>query len=204
LLNTSIPQGQTNAVPVRLEAHGNENALGFSVVFDPANLSFAGALTGTGASGATLNVNTNQMRAGRIGLALAWPPGSTAGTGAQVVVNLRFVATVPAPANTTSAFGDQPVPREVSDALANPLVTTYNSGTVSVTPPPGPPLSFTRSGRTLFLAWPADATGFELEATEGELGTAWSPVPGAIVLGAQKIVAVMIEGNERYFRLRKP
>src|SRR5439155_7805695 len=83
ILDTSIAPGFTTAVSLRLEAQGDENALGFSVVFDPVKLSFVEAATGAGTSGATLNVNLNQLVAGRIGLALALLPGNSLAAGSQ-------------------------------------------------------------------------------------------------------------------------
>jgi hypothetical protein len=202
--NTSIPPGETSAVSIKLDARGNENALGFSVVFDSAKLNFVGATTGAGASGAILNVNTNLAGSGKIGVALALPPGGTLAEGVHEVVALSFVATAAMSDGTTISFSDQPLQRETADALANTLETAYTSGTVSLTLPPGPLLSFTRSEDTLILSWPASATGFELETSTGEPGVQWNPVVGVIVFGDQKISAVSLSGSQRFFRLRKP
>jgi hypothetical protein len=111
---------------------------------------------------------------------------------------------VSAPATTTLSFGNIPVPREVSDVAANALAAEYTTGTVTVTPPPGPPLRVTRTGNSLFITWPSSATGFELEGTAGALGTDWSLVPGVIDLGEQKLAIVPIGASEHYFRLKKP
>jgi hypothetical protein len=202
--NTSIPPGETSAVSIKLDARGNENALGFSVVFDSAKLNFVGATTGAGASGAILNVNTNLAGSGQIGVALALPPGGSLAEGVHEVVALSFVATAAMSDGTTISFSDQPLQRETADALANTLETAYTSGTVSLTLPPGPLLSFTRSEDTLILSWPASATGFELETSTGEPGVQWNPVVGVIVFGDQKISAVSLSGSQRFFRLRKP
>src|SRR5207248_2931227 len=56
--NNVLAQNQSGTVSVNLEAQGNENALGFSVSFDPSKLTYVGASLGAGASGATLNVNS--------------------------------------------------------------------------------------------------------------------------------------------------
>jgi len=203
-LDTAIPQGQTNVVPVTLECHGNENAASFSVVFDPAKLAFVSAAPGSGSQSSLLNLNTNEATQGRIGVALAAQPGTTFPAGRREILQFRFSALVSAPATTTLDFGNVPVPREVSDVAANALATEYTSGTVSVTPPPGPPLRVTRTGNSLFITWPSSATGFELEGTAGALGTAWGLVPGVIALGEQKLAIVAIGPGERYFRLKKP
>jgi len=204
LVNTSIAQGQTNTVPVTLECQGNENAATFSVTFDTAKLTFVTATPGSGSAGGQLNLNTSEAAQGRLGVAMAAQPGTTFAPGTREILKLRFTALATAPATTTLGFGNAPVPREVSDAAANPLATEYTVGTVSVTPPPGPPLRVTRTGNSLFITWPSSATGFELEGTAGALGTAWSAVPGVIDLGEQKMAIVTIGAGERYFRLKKP
>lgn len=203
LLNTSIAQGQTNLVSAVLEASGNENALGFSVAFDPLKLGYVGVVNGAGAAGASLTVNASQESAGRLGIVFALPPGSTLAAGSQELVLVQFLALAPASSTATVSFDDNPVARETSDSLATALNTTYTSGTISVTPSPGPPLRLTRSGNSLLISWPSSAKGFELEATAGALGGGWSPVPGVIDLGEQQLAIVNVTGAERYFRLRK-
>ncbi|HNO84087.1 MAG TPA: hypothetical protein PKM54_05615, partial [Anaerolineales bacterium] len=59
--DATIEWGQTGVVAVQLAAQGDENAVGFSLSFDTALLVYAGASLGSGASGAMLNVNTNQL-----------------------------------------------------------------------------------------------------------------------------------------------
>jgi hypothetical protein len=201
VVNTSIAQGQTNVVPVTLEASGNENALGFTIVFDAAKLRLVGIETGASTVGATLNVNTEQ--AGRIGVVVGLPTGRTFAPGPNEVVLLRLAALASAPASAELTFGDTPVLRETSDRLANSLPTAYAAGMVSVTAPPGPPLRLTPAGNTVLITWPSSATGFELETTAGPLGTAWSPVPGVFPLGDQKAAVVTITGSGKYFRLIK-
>ncbi len=68
-------------VPINLVAQGSENALGFSINFDPTLLIFTGVNLGGGASGATLFSNTNLAGSGQLGLALALPAGTTFGAG---------------------------------------------------------------------------------------------------------------------------
>jgi hypothetical protein len=151
-----------------------------------------------------LNLNSSGAAQGRLGVALAAQPGRTFAAGVREIVQLRFAALASAPAITSLSFSNAPVPLEVSDVAANPLPTDYSAGIVSVTPPPGPPLLVTRSDNSLFITWPSSATGFELEATEGSLGTAWSLVPGVIQIGELKLAIVNTGGHERYFRLKKP
>ena len=202
-MNTSVVQGQTNVLPVTLEASGNENAVAFSVTFDATKLRYVNAITGSGAATASVTVNSNGVAAGRLGLVVALSPGSTLTAGMRELVRIQVAALVSAPSNIEVLFGDQPVFRETSDASANVLDTGYARGMVSVVPPPGPPVQFNRSGSTLVFSWPASATGFELEGTAGALGTAWSAI-ASFPIGDQKVVIVPIGGDQRFFRLKKP
>ena len=204
LSNTTIAAGETRTVPVTLEGQGNENATSFSVIFDPATLAFVSASTGSGSAGSLLNLNTSEASQGRLGVALAAQPSKTFAAGMSEILQLRFTAVVSAPATVALSFGNAQVPLEVSDVTANPLPTDYTAGIVNVTPPPGPPLRVTRSGNSLFITWPSSATGFELEATQGALGTTWNLVPGVIDLGEQKLAVLSVGNSERYFRLKKP
>ncbi|HYV29205.1 MAG TPA: cohesin domain-containing protein, partial [Candidatus Eisenbacteria bacterium] len=204
VLDTSILQRETSAVSVRLEAQGNENGLEFSVAFDPAKLRWVGTAIGTGASTATLNVNTNSALAGRLGVILALPPGNMLAAGTREIAKLSFAAVGTAPSTTTISFGDQPLPREIADVSATPLETTYTSGTVSLTLPAGPPLTFSRipNTPTLLFSWPA-TNGYYLETTTGGLRSTWVPATDVIVVGDQKIYPATIGSGEKYFRLKK-
>lgn len=122
-------RGQENTAVVELNSLGNENALGFSANFDTTQLTFVRATIGTDAQGAALNVNTAQLALGRIGIGIALSSGQTFVTGTRQLVKLTF--TVPASSSvnvTTIGFGDQPITREVVDATANILPTTFATG----------------------------------------------------------------------------
>ena len=71
VLDLTAVGGQEATVIVQLVAQGNENALGFSLSFDPALLSYRGETLGTAGLGAALLVNTSQAASGRVGFALA-------------------------------------------------------------------------------------------------------------------------------------
>ncbi|MGH9847682.1 MAG: hypothetical protein ACREEM_54015 [Blastocatellia bacterium] len=109
---------------VELDARGDENALGWSLRFDPAVWRFVAATNGGDARHATLHVNARVN--GYVGLALALPSGQTFAAGARQVAVLNF-----APAGKLSGqaalveFGDYPVAREVVDAAARVLPVGY-------------------------------------------------------------------------------
>jgi hypothetical protein len=197
----TIAEGSTNTVSVTLDCSGQENALGFTVMFDATKLAFVGAAPGPTTAGATVNLNATQ--AGRVGLALALAPGNTLPAGIREVARLQFAAIADAPASTSLSFGDAPVLREVSDSQANSLVTVYAAGTVDISLP-GPELSFIHSDSTLLISWPASAAGFQLESATDLEGATWNKVTGVFPFGDQIVAPVTIDGGRKFFRLRKP
>ncbi len=127
------PGGQAS-VPVELIAQGDENALGFSLTFDPAALGNPQAAMGNDAANATLNVNTNQLGQGRLGIVLSLPTGQKFGAGVRQIAVVNFAIAGGVTVNSTPiGFGDQPVAREVSDTNANALPANYTPGTVTIT-----------------------------------------------------------------------
>ncbi len=130
----SGPIGGMVGVPIELVSQGDENAIGFSLTFDPAVLSNPVAALGTDATGAGFNVNTNQAGQGRIGLALALPANQKFSVGVRQLVVVTFNISPNANFGTTAInFGDQPVSREISDVNANALTATYTSGQATIT-----------------------------------------------------------------------
>jgi Concanavalin A-like lectin/glucanases superfamily/Immunoglobulin domain/Cohesin domain len=131
--NVQTSLGESVQVPVYLLAQGNENALGFSLLFDPALLTPTGAALSDSAADASLNLNMNDADAGRLGLTLAMPAGVSFAEGTQAVVTVTFLVDSGSGAVATPlTFGDQPVQREVSDPDAETLETTYVGGFVIV------------------------------------------------------------------------
>ena len=132
-MNTSFQRGQNGTLVIELDAQGNENALGFSLSFDPAQLRFVSASLGSGAANASLNSNTNQAESGRVGIALALPTGLTFAAGSKQLLVVTFAAlNGGGGATTTVAIADQPVGREIVDAAANSLNATWTAATVTL------------------------------------------------------------------------
>lgn len=136
VVNASGVSGQNVNFVVELVAQGNENALGFSLNFNPAVFSNPSVTLGSGASGALINVNTMQADSGRLGIALAMSTGQTfaAGTRQLAVVTLTIAGNAPA-GTLPITFGDAPIAREVSDVNANVLTTLFTQGTITVQQP---------------------------------------------------------------------
>jgi subtilisin family serine protease len=131
LSTTSGVAGGLVSLPVEFVSQGNENAIGFSLAFDPAVLTFVEA---SAASAETiLQVNDQDASLGRVGIALALPTGSAFTAGAHQVALASFrAASVAAEGWTTVAFGDQPVKREVSDAQGVELGVNTEGGGVAL------------------------------------------------------------------------
>jgi hypothetical protein len=115
---------------VLVTAQGDENALGFSVMFDPRTLRFLEVAPGEAANDAFLQVNTRQTAEGRLGLALAQSAGGAFPAGLIELARLRFVGLANSD-STALEFGDRPVVREVVDARADLLEAAYAGTTVA-------------------------------------------------------------------------
>lgn len=84
--------------------------------------------------------------------------------------------------------------------------TETATGSVVVKTAPGTDvtLTATRSGADLRIAWPATATGYELETTPSLRAPTWQPAGLMPVLVEDRfVVAVPATASEQYFRLRK-
>ncbi len=134
LISQSASAGANTVVPVQLVASGTENAVGFTINFDPAKLAFVSAVVGAQAADASLNTNSTQLAAGKLGIALAKPTGTTWTAGTQEIVRLTFTVNASLAGGTVAAltFGDTPILREISDASANVLPGGYQGGTITV------------------------------------------------------------------------
>ena len=200
--NVDLVQTQPGAVSVYLDAQGDENALGFSLSFDPATLSFMSTSLGSGAAGATIDVNTNQV--GVAAVVLALPVGSTFAAGTQEILKVSMAPVATAAGFYTVALGDQPVVRQVVDANATPLVTTYMNGSITVNPPPS--LTATRLQQNISLSWPIWATNFNLQEADGTTfpSLVWSNVTSVFnVTNNAAEVVLPITGATRFYRLQR-
>jgi uncharacterized protein (TIGR03437 family) len=133
VVSSNAAPGQTINLSIVLVAQGNENAVGFSLNFNQSIFSNPVVTLGSGATGALLNANTNQASEGRIGIVLALPAGQTFTAGVRQIVSIAFNIAANAPAGPAAiTFSDLPVVREVSDANAGTLTTTFTNGAVTI------------------------------------------------------------------------
>lgn len=127
--------GHTRRVAISLDARGGENALGFSLLFNPSEWRFVAASAGRDAQGATLNANSNEASSGRIGLAIILPAGQTFESGSREIVILQFTRQFARQSAEDSGapfafgFGDQPVSREIVSTDARALPSDFTLAT---------------------------------------------------------------------------
>jgi len=205
VMDSTINQGQTGSVSVRLQSEGNENALGFSVIFDPALLTYTGVALGNAATGAVLNVNTDNMAAGRVGFALALPSGAHFAAGLDELLKVSFKASISATGTLSVGFGDLPIYREISDPTAHVLPSDYVNGTITITPLPS--LTIVRAIPNVTLSWPTWASNFVLQENGSSLNSSgsWSNVTATVgTNNQQNEVTLPISGATRFYRLNKP
>ena len=133
VVSTNGMSGTPVVVPITILANGNENALGASLSYDPAQLTFLGAVPGPGAPDATLFVNTNLLGSGRIGFTIALPTDTALAAGNQEVVLATFASPVHSTAISPSiGFTDTPTGRQLVDVYGTPLNATYMAGNVAL------------------------------------------------------------------------
>lgn len=194
-------KGLNLTTPIILQSQGNENAVGFSVNFNPTVLKYLGTIKGGAATSATLNINSNQVASGVLGVALALPAGNSFASGQQEVAKINFTALV-STTNTAVTLSDSPVLRSISDPVANELSANYSNLSLSVNPPPA--LSISSVDTNALLAWPVWATGFNLQGA-GSPSSPWTNVSGGTQTNSSNIsITVPMPYSTGYFRLLHP
>ncbi len=160
---------------ITLDAQGNENAIGFSLIFDPTAWRFVSATPGGDTAEAMINVNPHQAMFGRLGVALSLPAGRTLTIGARELVRLSFAPVSRVVVNQIAvAFGDYPVAREAADASADTLQLRYAmSGRELRVATIVSGASFNETP----LAAESIATAFGIEMASGILAAATFPLP---------------------------
>lgn len=187
-------RGQNKTLIVEIEALGNENAVAFSLDFDPKQLRYVSSVTTNGAAQAALNLNDRLVADGRIGMAFALPGGQRLPAGRQPIALVTFnVMAGSDVTNTTINFGDQPIPREVVDVGANALTASFSGATLTFAQPMSSVSAASFNGATLASESIASAFGSRL-ATTTKAATA-TPLPSA--LSGSNVVVKDSAGGER-------
>jgi len=202
-----ILQGQSGAVSVNLQAMGDENALGFSLSFDPTVLSYNGYTDGSSLgsyNGAMLMVNTNQVPSGRLGVVLRLPMRASFSSGNQQIATINFSTPSSASGSYPVVLANQPVTCQVSDGSASALTVDYISGAVVISQPPT--LSIALSGQAIELSWPLWASNFVLLEASGQLspGMSWSsPGTNPVATANANVVTLPLGATNTFYRLRQ-
>jgi hypothetical protein len=201
--DTMLTAGQIGTVSVNLQAKGDENAIGFSLTFDP-NLIFQGASLGSASTGATLNVNASQISSGRLGFVLALSSGKNFSAGANELIKVSFRAAPAAMGSHVLGYTDDPVLRETSDPAAGELPTDYVTGTIIIDPLPS--LKIALDDQWVTLSWPLSATNYVLqEAESASVSDAdWKGVTETPnIINTDKVINLPIDHSAKFYRLQR-
>ncbi len=133
-VRVSCSSEQPLTASVWLEATGDENALGFSLNYDPTLLRDPAVALGNDAAGASLLTNNEQSSAGHLGLVLALPAGSVfaVGTNELMIITFALVDSVTNNVAVPLLLTSEPVALETVDMEANSLLTAYEDGCVTI------------------------------------------------------------------------
>ena len=130
----AIQTGRRIKLPVVATLNGKENAIGFSLAFDVAQLKYISAEAGKGTpANMAFNVNSTLATSGRLGFGFALPAGLTfqQRTQAMVVVTLEANATANTGVSAVQLV-DLPIERQVSDKYAKVAECLYADGSVTI------------------------------------------------------------------------
>jgi hypothetical protein len=201
---TLVPLSQgtlSDSVAVELVAQGDENALSFSVTFDPALVHFTSASLGSGASGAALIQNTTLAGSGNLGFVVGLFPPATFAAGTQQLVRLNF-ASVSYSNNAALAFSASPVPQGLADSSANVLPANFQNATLTVGGSNWPTLSIGQVGSNLTLSWPSSAAMLGLQVASSPAGPWSNATVTTITNGSSLVVSYPLSTNTEFFRLK--
>jgi uncharacterized protein (TIGR03437 family) len=122
-------RGELSALPIELEAQGNENGVSFSLNYDARQLLFSHAVAPEGWS-----VNVKSEPSGRLGVMLAKSAGMTAQFGKQPIVTVYFASLGGTETVTTDiTFDDQVFARDIADVKAALLPkATYEKAAITI------------------------------------------------------------------------
>ena len=123
--------GSTATLTVDLSALGDENAVSFSLVFDPAVLGSPSVAPGADAEAAVLTTDASRIADGHLGVSLALPSGQALDRGDRELTVISFTVAPGGTRRLTSVrCDDQPVARQIASATGVALTATYLDGSV--------------------------------------------------------------------------
>ena len=123
--------GSTVSMPVELSALGDENALSFSISFDPAVLGSPSVILGADASAAVLTTDPSRLADGRVGVSLALPAGQAFDQGDHELAVISFTVAAGGTGRLTNVrCDDQPLARQITGVTGGVLTATFLDGAV--------------------------------------------------------------------------
>ena len=199
--STNLVAGASVELAVLLDAVGNENAAGFSVSFDPTQLTLTSLIAGSGAGNATFLANTNRAAKGQAGVAVSLSSGGAWGEGSQELAVLGFTANAGGGGTVPVNLSDTVVQRDVADATAQSLTAVYTNGVISIITSP-PQLNIALVGTNVTLSWPAALSNYVLQSA-GNLGAGgWNTNLGSPSLkGTNLFMNLPATNRQQFYRL---
>ena len=198
--STNVVAGARVGLAVFLNAAGNENAAGFSVSFDPTELTLDSVTAGGGAGNATFIANINGVAQGQVGVAMSLPSGGAWGAGSQELAVLAFTAGAGASGAVAVSLSDTVVQREVADATAQSLTAVYNNGVIGITPPPQ--LSVALVGTNVTLSWPSAFSNYVLQSAGNLRAGGWNTNLGSPSANGTNLFLTLPATNlQQFYRL---
>jgi len=133
---TSVRIGGTAAIPIEMQAMGDESIVRFTLAFDPALFSNPRFTNGAAMSGAALTVNTTQVSSGRLGVSMTLPTGQSLPSGSHESLGFVYfdvTNTVPNGTLTSIGFENAPTPRGVILTNGANVTTLFAAGLITLT-----------------------------------------------------------------------
>ncbi len=131
-LSSQYPDRSHLIVPVELKARGGENAVSFSLQFDPAVLRYSGYSSGSDTTGNVL-VKTDLAGRGVLSFAVALNPGKEYRAGMREIVLVKFRTIRPGDRSGGVRIADGPIPLSLADSKGNILPVKAINGIISET-----------------------------------------------------------------------
>ena len=135
ILDTAAPVGSVVTVPIKMQAVGDEQALKFSLAYDPAVLSNPRISQGADTPLASMTANLTATSSGRFGATLTMPAGTAIPAGSTreiALVEFNVSPTAAGGTVTPVGFADQPVTKSATSTNNAPLTALFAAGSVTL------------------------------------------------------------------------
>jgi hypothetical protein len=126
---TNMVRGQNNSVTILAAGQGDERAFAFTLQFDTNQLQFKRAFGSTNQLFANAFLNTNKVNSGVLGAVFALGTNNSLGYSSELM-QIEFMASTNADHSTTISFGDDLAIREVANANADVVQTSFQGAII--------------------------------------------------------------------------